>query len=97
MIVCEYLVFHRAKGFVHQSIPAAVEAILRLGEIHGIDVEATADPGHGFDDDMRGMTGRVRPHEWQRVAGTVATAIARGVHRRRRWVLRNPCRVVDGT
>ena len=39
------LVFHHAAGFVHLSIPAAVEAIVGLGETYGFDVDTTADPG----------------------------------------------------
>jgi len=38
------LVFHRALGFVHRSIPAAVEAVAELGARHGFDVDATDDP-----------------------------------------------------
>ena len=38
------LVFHRATGFVHVSIPDAVAAIRALGAAHDIDVDATEDP-----------------------------------------------------
>ena len=38
------LVFHRAAGFVHLSIPDAVAAIEHLGAEHGFTVEATDDP-----------------------------------------------------
>ena len=38
------LVFHRAVGFVHLSIPDAVAAIERLGDVHGFAVDATDDP-----------------------------------------------------
>ena len=38
------LAFHRALGFVHRSIPAAVDAIEQLGEAHGFDVSGTDDP-----------------------------------------------------
>jgi cytochrome c len=38
------LVFHRAVGFVHLSIPDAVSAIRQLGEVHGFAVDATDDP-----------------------------------------------------
>ena len=38
------LVFHLAVGFVHLSIPAAVEAIVGLGETRGFDVDTTDDP-----------------------------------------------------
>jgi hypothetical protein len=40
----DVLVFHRALGFVHRSIPVAVEAIVDLGARHGFDVDATDDP-----------------------------------------------------
>lgn len=39
------LVFHRAVGFVHQSIPDTVAAIEKLGVEHDFDVDATDDPG----------------------------------------------------
>ena len=38
------LVFHRAVGFVHLSIPDAVAAIERLGADHGFGVDTTDDP-----------------------------------------------------
>ena len=38
------VVFHRAVGFVHRSIPDAVAAIERLGAAHDLDVVATDDP-----------------------------------------------------
>jgi type 1 glutamine amidotransferase len=38
------LVFHRAVGFVHRSIPDAVEALRSVGRDHGVAVEATDDP-----------------------------------------------------
>lgn len=38
------LVFHRAVGFVHQSIPDTVEAIVELGAAHDFAVTATDDP-----------------------------------------------------
>lgn len=38
------LAYHRAEGFVHQSIPDAVEAIRTLGAAGGFDVDATDDP-----------------------------------------------------
>ena len=38
------LVFHRAVGFVHRSIPDAVAAIQRLGATHDFAVDATDDP-----------------------------------------------------
>lgn len=43
------LVFHRAVGFVHLSIPDAVEAIVALGIEHGFEVDTTDDPAD-FDD-----------------------------------------------
>ena len=39
------LVFHRAVGFVHLSIPDAVAAIEKLGAAHGFAVDSTDDPG----------------------------------------------------
>jgi type 1 glutamine amidotransferase len=44
------LVFHRAVGFVHLSIPAAVDAIARLGDEHGFGVDTTDDPARFTDD-----------------------------------------------
>lgn len=38
------LVYHRALGFVHQSIPDAVTAVEALGAEHGFAVGATDDP-----------------------------------------------------
>lgn len=38
------LVFHRAVGFVHLSIPDAVEAIVGLGSEHRFEVDTTDDP-----------------------------------------------------
>jgi type 1 glutamine amidotransferase len=38
------LVFTKAAGFVHKSIPAGTEAIRKLGTENGFAVEATADP-----------------------------------------------------
>lgn len=38
------LVFHRARGFVHVSIPAAVAAIRSLADAHDIAVDTTDDP-----------------------------------------------------
>lgn len=38
------LVFHRAVGFVHLSIPDAVAAIERLGDAEGFAVDTTDDP-----------------------------------------------------
>ena len=43
------LVFHRAVGFGHQSIPDTVEAIAKLGAEHGFDVESTDDPDEFSD------------------------------------------------
>jgi len=44
------LVFHRAVGFVHLSIPDAVAAIERLGARHGFAVDTTDDPARFADD-----------------------------------------------
>ncbi len=44
MIDFEVLVFCRAKGFVHSSIPDAVAAIEALGDQHGFGVDVTDDP-----------------------------------------------------
>ena len=38
------LVFHRALGYVHRSIPDAVDAMHDLGDRHGFAVESTDDP-----------------------------------------------------
>lgn len=38
------LVYHRAEGFAHLSIPAAVEAIKMLGKTDGFAVDTTDDP-----------------------------------------------------
>ena len=38
------LVFHHALGFVHQSIPDAVAAIVAMGQDHNFQVATTADP-----------------------------------------------------
>ncbi len=43
------LVFHRAAGFVHLSIPDAVAAIERLGDVYGFGVDTTDDPDHFTD------------------------------------------------
>ncbi len=69
------LVFHRAVGFVHLSIPDAVAAIERLGAEHGFGVDATDDPGR-FTDDLGfydvvvfvHTTGNVLPEPSQRAA-----------------------------
>lgn len=45
------LVFHRAAGFVHLSIPAAVDAIVCLCAEHGFDVDTT-DDAERFTDDL---------------------------------------------
>lgn len=39
------LVFSRTTGFRHDSIPAGIAAVERLGAGHGFDVDATEDPG----------------------------------------------------
>ena len=38
------LVFHRAEGYVHRSIPDAVAAVVALGDRAGFDADATDDP-----------------------------------------------------
>jgi len=48
------LVFHRAVGFVHQSIPDTVEAITTLGADHGFDITSTDDPAQ-FTPDLLGL------------------------------------------
>lgn len=44
------LVFHRAAGFVHLSIPASVEALRALGREHDFGVDTTDDPARFTDD-----------------------------------------------
>lgn len=46
------LVFHRAQGFVHVSIPAAVAAIGSLADAHDIAADTTDDPGAFTDDGL---------------------------------------------
>lgn len=46
----QILVFHRAAGFVHLSIPASVDAIRGLGRDHGFGVDTTDDPARFTDD-----------------------------------------------
>ena len=67
------LVFHRAVGFVHLSIPAAVAAIEHLGAEHGFDVDTTDDPARftadlGFYDALVFVhtSGNVLPEPSQR-------------------------------
>lgn len=38
------LIFHRTRGFRHDSIPAGIEAFEFLGEKHGFETTATTDP-----------------------------------------------------
>lgn len=69
------LVFHRAAGFVHLSIPDAVTAIERLGAGHDFQVDTTDDPAR-FDGDLGiydalvfvHTSGNVLPEQSQRVA-----------------------------
>jgi type 1 glutamine amidotransferase len=69
------LVFHRAAGFVHLSIPDAVSAIERLGAEHGFEVDTSDDPAR-FDSDLGiydalvfvHTSGNVLPTSSQRVA-----------------------------
>jgi type 1 glutamine amidotransferase len=46
------LVFHRAEGFVHVSIPDAVSALRALGDAHDIAVDSTDDPERFTDDGL---------------------------------------------
>jgi type 1 glutamine amidotransferase len=70
------LVFHRAVGFVHQSIPDTVEAIEKLGAEHGFDVATTDDPADFTDERLSEIdvvvfahtTGNVVPERSQREA-----------------------------
>lgn len=69
------LVFHRAVGFVHLSIPDAVAAIERLAVEHGFAVDSTDDPAR-FTDDLGSYdalvfvhtSGNVLPEPTQRAA-----------------------------
>ncbi len=44
------LVHHRATGYVHRSIPDAVEALVALGAAHDIAVDVTDDPARFTSD-----------------------------------------------
>jgi type 1 glutamine amidotransferase len=69
------LVFHRAVGFVHLSIPDAVAAIERLGSEHGFVVDTTDEPAR-FTDELAvydalvfvHTSGNVLPEQSQRAA-----------------------------
>ena len=69
-------VFHRAVGFVHLSIPAAVEAIVALGAEHEFDVDTTDDPASFTEAGLAAYdvivfvhtSGNVLPEQQQRVA-----------------------------
>jgi cytochrome c len=47
------LVFSRTAGFRHESIPAGIEAIKKLGEQNAISVDATEDSAAFTDDNLR--------------------------------------------
>jgi type 1 glutamine amidotransferase len=47
------LVFSRTTGFRHDSIPAAIELVRRLGSENGFDVTATEDPNSFTDEFLR--------------------------------------------
>jgi cytochrome c len=72
----QILVYTKAAGFVHKSIPVGAEAIRKLGAAHGIGVEVTADPAV-FNPENLGKykaivflstTGNVLPEQSQRAA-----------------------------
>ncbi len=44
------LVFSKTAGFRHGSIPVGIEAIRKLGETHGFEVDATEDAATFTDD-----------------------------------------------
>ncbi|MBE7559446.1 ThuA domain-containing protein [bacterium] len=50
------LVFSKTAGFRHDSIPVGVEAIKRLAEAHGWQVEATEDGGAFTDGRLEGVS-----------------------------------------
>ncbi|MGN6618447.1 MAG: ThuA domain-containing protein [Ilyomonas sp.] len=47
------LVFTKTKGFHHESIPAGVAAIQKLGKEHHFDVDTTSDASKFNDDDLK--------------------------------------------
>lgn len=75
MTTSPVLVCHRAAGFVHQSIPDAVAAVVELGEQRGLGVDTSDDPARftddlGFDDVLVFVhtSGNVLPEASQRGA-----------------------------
>ena len=47
------LVFTKAKGYVHASIPGGVQAIVKLGEQHHFDVDTTSDASRFTEDNLK--------------------------------------------
>ncbi|HVU83973.1 MAG TPA: ThuA domain-containing protein, partial [Puia sp.] len=47
------LVFTKAKGYVHASIPAGVQAIVKLGEQHHFEVDTTSDASRFTEDNLK--------------------------------------------
>jgi cytochrome c len=47
------LVFTKTAGFQHQSIPAGIVAIQRLGAAHGFDVDTTDNPAYFTEDSLQ--------------------------------------------
>lgn len=70
------LVYTKAAGFVHKSIPVGAEAIRNLGKAHGFAVDVTADPAAFEPANLAkykavvflSTTGNVLPAESQRAA-----------------------------
>ena len=50
----QVLVFHRTRGFRHDSIPAGIAAITELGQEYGFAVTSTADASVFTDSDLAG-------------------------------------------
>ena len=49
----EVLVFHKAEGFYHKSIPAGIQAIEELGEENGFEVTETKDSGVFSEENLK--------------------------------------------
>ena len=47
------LVFSKTMGYRHASIPKGIDAIKKLGAVHGFDVDATEDAGRFNDADLK--------------------------------------------
>ncbi len=47
------LVFTKAKGYVHESIPVGVAAIIKLGEQHHFNVDTTSDASQFTEDNLK--------------------------------------------